>query len=76
MIIMDVTLAGELNGIEAAQQIKADYNIPIIIFSGYENTLLREQASQINPVAIVSKLTSFTDLTDAIDKAAKETIKN
>ncbi|MEE4314174.1 MAG: response regulator, partial [Desulfofustis sp.] len=37
VILMDVTLAGELSGIEAAQQIKERYDTPIIVYSGYDD---------------------------------------
>jgi CheY-like chemotaxis protein len=69
VILMDVTLAGDINGIEAARQIKARYGTPIIIFSGYSDDAFFEQAGQVNPVAVLSKMGPFTDITAAIEKA-------
>jgi CheY-like chemotaxis protein len=69
VILMDVTLAGDMNGIEAAKQIKAEYGIPIIIFSGYDEKILHQQTQEIEPVAVLSKLGPVSDITAAIEKA-------
>jgi len=69
VILMDVTLAGEMNGIEAARQIKMEYGTPIIIFSGYDEKLLHQQTQEIEPVAVLSKLGPVSDITTAIEKA-------
>lgn len=69
VILMDVTLAGEINGIEAAGRIKKAHNIPIIIFSGYDSTLISKQTEDIEPVAILSKMGPIADIASAIEKA-------
>lgn len=72
VILMDVTLAGDLNGLEAARTIKRNYNIPIIIFSGYDQKLLSNQTKEIKPVAVISKMGSMSELTRAIEKAVAQ----
>lgn len=67
--LMDVTLAGQMNGIEAARQIKNKYGIPIIIFTGYNDSSLHDQARQIDPVAILAKMDPLSDIIAAIEKA-------
>lgn len=69
VVLMDVTLAGQMNGIEAARQIKSKYGIPIIIFTGYSDRLLHDQARQIDPIAILSKMDPISDIIAAIEKA-------
>ncbi len=69
VILMDVTLAGEINGLEAAKQIKKANDIPIIIFSGYDQKLLSEQADAIEPVAVISKMGNISEIATAIEKA-------
>ena len=69
VVLMDVTLAGQMNGIEAARQIKNKYGIPIIIFTGYSDRLLHDQARQIDPIAILSKMDPISDIIAAIEKA-------
>ena len=36
IIIMDIRLAGEIDGIEAASVIKSESDIPVIFITGYE----------------------------------------
>lgn len=69
VVLMDVTLAGELNGIEAAQQIKARYGTPIIVYSGYDDRQFYEQVRQLAPVAVLKKLGPISDIVAAIDTA-------
>jgi len=69
VILMDVTLAAEMNGIEAACRIKEKYKIPAIIFSGYSDEKFRERAMRAEPVAILEKMGPFEDIISAIDKA-------
>ena len=42
LILMDITLKGDLDGIETAQKIQEDHDIPFIYLSGsYDNTTLK-----------------------------------
>jgi len=70
VVLMDVTLAGDMNGLEAARQIRNEYGIPIIIFTGYNDSLLHEQARQVSPVAVLAKMSPLSDIVAAIEKAA------
>jgi len=72
VILMDVTLAGEMNGIEAAKKIKTEFGVPVIIFSGYNDKSFHEQAMQAEPVAVLEKLGPFSDITAAIEKAVEQ----
>jgi CheY-like chemotaxis protein len=69
VILMDVTLAGEMNGLEAAKKIKTEYGVPVIIFSGYNDKSFYKQAWQAEPVAVLEKMAPFSDITAAIEKA-------
>jgi CheY-like chemotaxis protein len=69
VILMDVTLAGEMNGLEAAKKIKTEYGVPVIIFSGYNDKLFYKQAWQAEPVAVLEKMVPFSHITAAIEKA-------
>jgi len=69
VVLMDVTLAGELSGIEAARQIKARYGMPIIVYSGYDDKQFYDQVRQLAPVAVLKKLGPISDIVAAIDKA-------
>jgi CheY-like chemotaxis protein len=55
LILMDITLKGEIDGIETAQQIQEDYDIPLIYLSGsYDNTTLK-RAKTTEPSAYIIK---------------------
>lgn len=70
MILMDICLAGELNGIEAARQIKQEKDIPVIFFTvNNKDRNIIEQSKDVNPVAIIDKLGSIDDLYRAMDSA-------
>jgi CheY-like chemotaxis protein len=69
VVLMDITLAGQMNGLEAAQKIKDKYSIPIIIFTGYNDRLIHDQARQIDPVAILAKMDPISDIIAAIETA-------
>ena len=69
VILMDVTLAGQMNGIEAARMIKNDYGTPIIIFSGYDHRSLEDQICSLEPVAVLSKMDPMYEIREAIEKA-------
>jgi two-component system, response regulator PdtaR len=64
-ILMDISLDGGMDGIEAARIIKAEHDIPVLFFTGYLDPQMYMRANAVNPVGIVDKL----DTTDAIQEA-------
>jgi two-component sensor histidine kinase len=69
VVLMDIALSGNVNGLEAARKIRQDFDIPIIIFTGYDTEKLSQQTTDIDPVAIVSKLDDFEEILKAVEKA-------
>lgn len=69
VVLMDIALSGNVNGLEAARKIRQDTDIPIIIFTGYDTGKLSQQTTDIDPVAIVSKLDDFEEILKAVEKA-------
>ena len=55
LILMDVVMPGEKNSIEAAQEIKAALDIPIIFTSDYGGPEYIEAAKQVEPFGYVMK---------------------
>ena len=55
LILMDVNLPGEMDGIEAAEKIKAELDIAIIFISGYGDPEHIEKAKEIEPFGYVMK---------------------
>ncbi len=71
VILMDIRLPGEMNGIQAAQTIGAAYDIPIIFITGYSDLETITRAQQVNPVAILEKPLFAYQLNAAIQDALK-----
>jgi CheY-like chemotaxis protein len=66
VILMDISLAGVLDGIETARVIKAEQDIPILFFTGYQDRHLLDRARAVRPVGIVDKLDSTENIRAAI----------
>lgn len=55
LVLMDIKLEGEIDGIEVAQIINEDYNIPVIFLTSYSNKNLIERAKKTNPFGYIVK---------------------
>jgi two-component system, response regulator PdtaR len=70
VVLMDVSLAGDFDGVEAAAVLHRNYALPIIFFTGYsQDSLLLRRAAEIQPVAILNKLGAMEEMKAALDKA-------
>ena len=69
IVLMDIMLKGDINGIEASAEIKKSLNIPIIFLTAYadENTL--EKAKITEPYAYILKPFNEIDLHTSIEMA-------
>jgi len=73
VILMDVNLTGDMDGIETARRIRSQSPTPIIFISGYCSEDLKTRAEAIHPVAIFVKPVRPQDLQSAIERAANNT---
>ena len=55
LVLMDMKMPGEMNGIDAAKEIKAELKIPIVFISGYGDPEYIEAAKEIAPFGYVMK---------------------
>ena len=90
LILMDITLAGEMDGIEAAEHIKELYDIPIIYLTAYSDSSTLKRIKVTEPTGYVMKepfgfirkpfneneLHSNIDLTLYRDQMEKKLIEN
>jgi len=69
IILMDIMLKGDINGIEASTRIKEAYNIPVIFLTAYadENTLSKAKVTE--PYAYIIKPFKEIDLHTSIEMA-------
>lgn len=69
LILMDIVLKGEMDGIEAAAQIKEDYNIPIVYLTAHPEESTVKRAKLTSPYGYIIKPASRTDLKNIIELA-------
>jgi CheY-like chemotaxis protein len=55
IILMDIRLAGQMDGIDAALVIKETADIPIIYITGYDDPAVRNRAEQSRPIGYLTK---------------------
>ncbi|MGB9978138.1 methanogen output domain 1-containing protein [Methanobacterium sp.] len=85
LILMDIVLKGEMDGIEAAQQIINLYNIPVIYLTAYADEEILERAMVTEPYGYLLKPFNINELKANIKMALykhkleterKESMKN
>lgn len=69
IILMDIMLKGEINGIEAAEVIKASYAIPIIFLTAYADESTLSKAKITEPYGYILKPFKEIDLHTTIEMA-------
>jgi CheY-like chemotaxis protein len=55
LVLMDITLKGEMNGIEAAHHLKAFSKVPVVYLTAYGDHLMLERAAQTEPFGFLTK---------------------
>jgi CheY-like chemotaxis protein len=66
VILMDIRLAGEIDGIEAAKRIQALLGIPIVFMTGYLEDTIRGRAMELNPLTFLTKPVKLRDIQKAL----------
>ncbi len=67
VVLMDIRLAGQMNGIEAAKEITAHYEVPIIFMTGYADNHIEAQAQELHPAAYLNKPVDLDEIKQIID---------
>jgi CheY-like chemotaxis protein len=69
LILMDINLAGDMDGIEAVKRIKRSFEVPVIFITGYSDEAIRAQAAELDPVAFLVKPVDLRELRRVIASA-------
>lgn len=70
VMLMDFSLPGGMDGIEAASKIIQKRPVPVIFFSGNNRDKeLLKRADAIHPVGVLDKMDSFEKLLKTLEKA-------
>ena len=69
LVLMDIMLQGELDGIEAADQIRSRFNIPIIYLTAYADDKTLERAKITEPFGYIIKPFEDRELHTTVEMA-------
>ncbi len=69
LILMDIELEGEIHVIEAAEQIRNLFDIPVIYFTGFDDWELLKRAKQTIPYAYLRRTASPLEMRCVIETA-------
>lgn len=75
IILMDLTLAGELDGIETVKKIREKYEVPLIYITAINNKKTFDLAFTTNPSAYICKPFDITNLERSISIALERKSK-
>jgi PAS domain S-box-containing protein len=81
LILMDITIKGEINGIETAQKIKESLDIPLIFLTAHSDEKTVQQAELVKPQGYIIKPFDGAELKKTIEIALfkyklKKNLKN
>jgi DNA-binding NarL/FixJ family response regulator len=66
IVVMDIRLAGKMDGIDAATAIVAERSVPIVFMTGYDDDAVRGRAMKIKPMVYVVKPIDLSTMKAAI----------
>ena len=69
LVLMDIVLKGEIDGIEAAEQIRSRINIPVVYLTAYTGDKTLERAKITEPFGYIVKPFEDRELKTAIEMA-------
>lgn len=66
LVLMDIRLAGERDGIEAAGDIRQQFNLPVIFLSSHGDAYTMRRAAHVYPLGFIDKPYSEQGLAQAL----------
>ena len=69
LVLMDIRLKGEMDGIEAAKQIRTEFGIPVIYLTAHSDQETLKRAKQTSPEGYILKPFEEDDLRTIIEVA-------
>ena len=71
LVLMDINIRGDIDGIETAQMIKKGFNIPVVYVTSHSDGPTLERAKATRPDGFIVKPFEDNDLRVAIELALK-----
>jgi CheY-like chemotaxis protein len=72
LVLMDIKIIGELDGIQTMQQIRTFSDLPVIYITGNSDPITRQKAMETNPISYIIKPIEMEVLKSAIIEAVGE----
>jgi CheY-like chemotaxis protein len=72
VVLMDISLHSDMDGIEAAKEIHSRFGIPIIYMTGYVNPEVKERAMAAGPIGYFVKPVDCRAVQKTIEAALSE----
>ncbi len=69
LILMDIRLQGNLDGIQVAEQVRQNFDIPVVYLTAYEDRKTLERASQTQAFGYIKKPVDSASLQGSIELA-------
>ncbi|MCD6117801.1 PAS domain S-box protein [bacterium] len=69
LILMDIVIRGDMNGIETAEKIVSKYDVPIVYLTAYADKKTLEEAKQTGPFGYILKPFNSRELKSTIEMA-------
>ena len=69
LVLMDIVLRGEMDGIATAEQIKARFNVPVVYLTAHSEEVVFERAKSTDPFGYLLKPFSERELDIAVQMA-------
>ena len=72
LVLMDIGLKGELDGIEAAKRIRESFKIPVVFLTGFADEATVNRAREVNPSGFIIKPINEDELKNTLDNILKK----
>ena len=72
LVLMDINISGDIDGIETARMIKKGFNIPVVYVTSHSDGPTLERAKETQPDGFIVKPFDDNDLRVAIQLALKK----
>src|SRR5579864_8059024 len=69
LVLMDIRLAGELDGIQVADKVRQEFDVPVVYLTAYEDRETLQRASQTQAFGYIKKPIASASLQGSIEMA-------
>jgi CheY-like chemotaxis protein len=73
LVLMDIGLKGEIDGIEAAKRIRDRFQIPVVFLTGFADEVTVAKAQEVNPSGFIIKPINEEELKKTLEDILKKT---